>query len=251
MPGLLSAGFLLGVCLLTLVADIEELQSLLVDVSTLGQRDLAQVWRQIEDMDARAASEVLLAATPEIADQYSTVAGVLSAEFYDSRIPDSSFRAVAAAPPPAGQVEGSTRWALSSLYRDTSATPLDLLAGSLQRMVFGTSRRTMLDNANREPGSTWARYASSTACGFCRMLATRGNAYTSKSAAVGADKRSTYHDNCRCMAVCVRAGDSYEPPSYVEKWEAEYTAAAKKSATGKRGGIDFDSLMSEMHKNDK
>lgn len=274
---------------MTLVADVEELQALLVDVSTLAQRDLAEVWRRIEELDARTASEVLLAATPEIADQYATIAGVASAEFYDSRLPEAAFSAVSAAPPTTAQVEGSTRWALSSLYRDTSATPLDLLAGSLQRMVFGTSRRTIVDNSDREVGTTWARYASSTACAFCRMVATRGAVYTTKASAqevtgrgkdmslmdrriraAGGNRRAggqfatagsgrlrgnqaggdRYHDNCRCMAVPVRSGETYEPPEYVNDWEQMYIDAVRATpGTGKYGAIDTQAVLNHMRRN--
>ncbi|MEU2002062.1 hypothetical protein ACH47B_13320 [Rhodococcus sp. NPDC019627] len=265
---------------MTLVADIEELQALLVDVSTLAQRDLAEVWRRIEELDARTASEFLLAATPEIADQYATIAGVASAEFYDSRLPDSSFRAVVAPPPPPAQVEGSTRWALSALHRDISATPLDLLAGSLQRMVFNASRQTIVGSVRMETGATYARYASATACPFCKMLATRGSTYSTEESAleVGADrwepKRNykgqrtggdigrrgrvrgsqesgdRFHDNCRCMAVCVRPGEVYEAPSYVDDWEKQYVDAVNATEkVGKYGAIDTQAVLNHMRRN--
>ncbi|MDJ0010106.1 hypothetical protein [Gordonia alkanivorans] len=37
-----------------------------------------------------------------------------------------------------------------------------------------------------------------------------------------------YHDNCHCIAVMVRPGQNYTPPSYVDKWNDEYIAATKK-----------------------
>ena len=36
-----------------------------------------------------------------------------------------------------------------------------------------------------------------------------------------------FHDHCRCLAVPVRPGASYEPAPYVEQWEKDYRAASK------------------------
>lgn len=62
-----------------------------------------------------------------------------------------------------------------------------------------------------------------------------------------------FHDNCHCLAVPVRAGDSYEPPDYVNKWEQDYFAAqdAAKAAGKTRGefqAIDTDAVLNEMRK---
>ena len=38
-----------------------------------------------------------------------------------------------------------------------------------------------------------------------------------------------YHRNCRCVATAVRAGDTYEPPAYVQQWEDAYQAARKQA----------------------
>ena len=283
MQGWLSGLFRLGV-LLPSVASVEELQELLADVSTLGQRDLTAVWRQAEGLDSQALRQYFMSATPDIVEQYATVSGLASAEFYDAQLPDSPFRAVPAAPPPLAQVEGSTSWALSALYRDTLTSPLTLFSGSLQRMIFQTSRETIVGSVRMEPGATYARYASANACSFCRMLATRGAVYSTKGSAglVGADrweiKRNgkgqkvggsigrtasargnektgqksgdKFHDNCRCMAVCVRPGQSYEPPDYVNKWEQDYIAAVKATpGTGEYGAIDTKAVLNHMRSN--
>ena len=36
---------------------------------------------------------------------------------------------------------------------------------------------------------------------------------------------SKWHDNCHCMPVMVRPGQSYEPPPYVAQWEKDYQKA--------------------------
>lgn len=266
-------------CWLTVLDDARELQALLADVSTLAQRDLTLVWSQVADLDYRSTSAVLLDAVPEIATQYSTVSGVASAEFYDGQSPGSRFRAVPAAPPPVEQVQASTRWALGTLFSPTATTPLELLGGSLQRMVFNTSRQTIYENSREEPGATFARYASANACAFCRMLATRGAVYASEASAGsvggrGKDRASNfdstgkrksggqargvktrgsqgvgdkYHDHCHCTAVPVRPGATYEPPGYVQKWTDEYNAAVKAvPGKGEFGAVDVKAVLREM-----
>lgn len=249
-------------CLLTLLHDVLEFRSVMDDLNTLGQRDLTRLWRSVDDLDARTASTYFLEAMPVLVEEYSTVAGVATAEFYDSTAPNAPYRAVPAPVPPVEQVEGSTRWALSALYRDTLSSPLDLMAGAFQRMMYQTSRDTVVLNAEFEVGTLWARHASGNACKFCQMLATRSDVYVSQAAAtvVGAgrwdyarnwkgqkrgadfgrggrvqgkarargnqDVGKRYHDNCKCLAVPVRAGTTYTPPDYVKQWESDYQIAA-------------------------
>ena len=58
-----------------------------------------------------------------------------------------------------------------------------------------------------------------------------------------------YHDHCRCIAVPVRPGTSYEPPSYVEKWEDDYIAATRAvSAAGQDTGGkgELNAILREM-----
>lgn len=48
------------------------------------------------------------------------------------------------------------------------------------------------------------------------------------------DYGDSYHDECRCLAVMVRPGDTYTPPDYAQSWEQAYkdavTAAEKQNA---------------------
>ncbi|TXH24933.1 MAG: hypothetical protein E6R06_10885 [Mycobacterium sp.] len=58
-----------------------------------------------------------------------------------------------------------------------------------------------------------------------------------------------YHDHCRCIAVPVRPGTSYEPPDYVEKWEDDYIAATRTvSASGADTGgkSELNAILREM-----
>ncbi|WP_100454900.1 VG15 protein [Mycobacteroides abscessus] len=60
-----------------------------------------------------------------------------------------------------------------------------------------------------------------------------------------------YHDWCHCIAVAVRPGGSYEPPSYVEQWDKQYAAAVTATreagqTKGKYGAIDFKAVLRQM-----
>ena len=62
-----------------------------------------------------------------------------------------------------------------------------------------------------------------------------------------------FHDNCHCVAVPVRFGQSYEPPDFAAGWEQDYfnakDAAAEAGKTkGEYGAIDIDAVINEMRK---
>ena len=69
------------------------------------------------------------------------------------------------------------------------------------------------------------------------MLATREAAYhTAENAVKG-------HDNCHCIAVPVRAGDTYVAPDYVKDWTREY-----QDARGAVGG-KLNDIVNHMRRN--
>ncbi|OZD23825.1 hypothetical protein CH253_08155 [Rhodococcus sp. 06-156-3C] len=224
------------------LAETQQFQSTLTDISTLAQSDLATVWQSVSDLDQVTAADVMMTATPEIVSDYGSLAAQVSADFYETQSPDSLYVAKPANPPGREQLEKSVRWAM---YAANAATPLQLLAGTVQRAVFDAHRETILSNVAQETGATWARYASSNACPFCRMLATRGADYSAKERALLTEAGRKYHDNCRCTAVPVRPGESYEMPGHVAKWTEQYKEAAK--ATGAEGeALDLNKILAHM-----
>ncbi|OZE92461.1 hypothetical protein CH298_02695 [Rhodococcoides fascians] len=259
---------------MTLLDDSRALQLGLGELSTLTVNDLALVWRSLYDAggDPIELRDALVQAVPEILIPYETAAGELTASWYEDLAPRSRFIAKPAEVSAVDAVAASTRWALSPLFtpgNDTS--PLSLLSGMAKRRVFNASRQTVLDNASREGNVQYARYASKTACEFCRLLATRGAVYGSKEAATrvagrgkevasnfrpdGRKKRGgqakgvrirgnqksgdRFHDNCKCIAVAVRPGTNYEPPSYVQQWDEQYIEAS-------RGGGGTKAILARM-----
>lgn len=176
-----------------------------------------------------------------LADPYAAAAGELSADWYESADPASSYRASPAPLPSPETLRASTRWGVAPLLAGSAATALDRLSASSARWVRDSARQTTALNTQEEPGARWVRVARANACAFCRMAATRtfespnSIYYTSKSALTvvrgrGARKLGErYHDHCRCLAVEVRPGQEYRPPQHARSWLDEYSAARKKA----------------------
>ena len=204
--------------------DVDEVRSALHDLNTLAVRDLTRYWRRIEDQDRRAKRNLLVDAAYALVSPFLEAAAMLGATHYEQLLPGSEFQAVTADPTSREAIEASARWAASALWRDGSASPLVLQAGSNQRRIFGAFNETILANVAAEPGARWARYASATACPFCRVMAIRGAVFRTEDS--GAFRA---HDHCRCLATAVRPGDSWEPPGYVAKWEDQYRLAARET----------------------
>lgn len=176
-------------------ADAAALSQILGDLSTLAIRDVVQLFRQYGS-DPDFAS-ILLAAFPEVIAPYLQASAMTSAQQYDESAPELEFKATPIPEIPADRLSNSVRW---SLYAPGDAKPLDRLAGAAQRMVFDASRQTMLENLAAEydvpveevstPGTRWARHASSNACSFCKVMATRSAVYRSESSALTVQGRS-------------------------------------------------------------
>lgn len=243
------------------VTDVRGLQQALFDLNAIALGDLTKLWNLIvdRDLDPVQVRDMLVDAAPDLVLPYVSAATQMTAEWYDALLPEAAYRAVTAPLPEAEMLAASARWAAEPMFHRTRrgrrrrATPLDRMAATTQRRIFNGSRETITANAELEPGTRWARYASANACEFCRMLAAAGAVYTSAAAAVsvvgrgrdGMDARrrgrrlngvgargnqalgARFHDNCRCMAVPVRPGQQYTPPPYVEEWAAEYAAAVE------------------------
>ncbi len=285
---------------MTTSSDAAALQLVLEELAIRAGVDIAQFFRRFGDRAEFA--NVLLQAFPELVGPYLQASALVSAQVYDELAPGLAFKAQPAPELPEDRLIGSARWAL---YAPGEGLPQNRLAGATARMVMDVSRQTTLENLAveynvpmteiRDPGTRWARQARPNACGFCRMLATRGAVYRNRGVAydeeagvhrtvvagrgasltagdrrrIAAGAESTenalarreryvsagraakqgkkvgdlrtgrlrgsqshadrYHDNCFCVAVAVRPGQSYEPPDYAARWEDDYIAASRES----------------------
>lgn len=263
-------------------ADPVETRQDLDELNLRMTEDLVTLYRGATGLSSPEFRALMIEGVPEVVDPYLALAADVAAVSYEQALPASDYRAITADPIPKERIAASTSWALQAV----GESALSLLSGSTQRALFDAHRETTLANVRNERGARWARYASSTACAFCRMLATRGAVYTSEAAAgkvVGRGKDMTlqerrmrasgldrgargrfiaggsgktrgnqslggrYHDNCRCLAVPVRPGETYQPPAYVEQWEADYVNAVRSTdGAGPYGAIDTKAVLAHM-----
>lgn len=263
-----------------------ERQKILEQLHTLATADVVRLWRASSgaDLDSQAFRELIVQAYPEIATQYATIAADLATEWYDASGPELSYQATPAPAAPVEQYAANARFALTA----TGEIALTHLTGAVQRAVWNGARDTIATNVEAESGARWARYASANACAFCRVMASRGAVYASEAAATtvvgrgkemsASDRRARargetrdsrhrfiaggrrtrrpdgqslgdkYHNSCRCISVEVRPGKSYEPPSYVERWQQDYIDASRAVQPGAGAG-DLKDILAHMRAN--
>lgn len=228
-----------------------QFRSLLTSLSHNVRRDAGTLLSRMGHFAAQEAREFITEAWPELLRPYIDAAGELTTEWYDGQPSTNTvFVPQPADPPPDEQLAVGGRWAIGQ------DNPNDTLGSVGERAVFNASRDTVLDNVVREDGARWTREARPGACNFCKLLATQGAVYWTETSALtvvgrtvgrkglvpgsskigGEDggfgkKRGTrdygesYHDDCRCIAVPIRPGDTYTAPDYAQSWTSDYRDA--------------------------
>ena len=133
-----------------------------------------------------------------------------SLQYYEELLPDSDF-----IPEPFVDPTLEPRLSASARYAVSEEKTAYVLEGSGTRAIMDQSRSTLIHNAKREH-SNWYRIASPDACGFCRLLATRGPVYHSAHAAAAS------HDRCKCRVAVERPGMTHKTPAYAHGWNRDY-----------------------------
>lgn len=163
------------------------------NLSTLAERDLASVWRQVSSF--AAAETALNDVLPSLIETYGLAAATVAADWYDdARLKAGvagSFQAFPVELPPsdAPVLAGWARGAASSLD-----SALVLAQGGVQRRITNAARGTVAGSSIADPRAKgWMRVGTGR-CDFCRMLISRGAVYTEATAQFRA------HDHCGCGA---------------------------------------------------
>lgn len=198
-----------------------ERRFLLGQVNTFAQVELDRLWQQASTRSDINFAAFILDAYPDLVDPFWGVASSLAATWFELSDTASPYVAVTAPPVPVERLRSSARWALTG----TGDQGRRRLSGSLQRAVLDGARDTTLVNVERT-GSNWARVARPQACAFCRLLATRGDAYKSSVTAA-----RDVHDDCYCQPLEVRKGTDWtgmvdqDYLDTVEQWDTQYQKA--------------------------
>lgn len=192
-------------------------------VNRMAMNDLVSILREARKLEGDAQREFLLESYRSLVSTYGGVSADLTAEWFAEITGYTG--AIPAEAPTWGQLTKEVSWGMAA---DVSSGQ-DLtsrMALLMQKRVFGAHRDTVSLNAlNNHLG--WQRYARPDACAFCRVLASRGSVYGSKTRAtlVGmagtqahyshGRRRGTqfkasrvrgkqkagmkYHDHCKCV----------------------------------------------------
>lgn len=211
-----------------MAVSVAERQFLLSQVNQLAQADLDRLWNQAASLADIDFASLITSAYPELVDPYNSMASSLSATWFELSDPQSDYIAKQADPIPVEKILKTTQWALGA----SGTQGRNRLAGSLQRSVLDGARDTTILNVEAT-NSRWIRVARVGACPFCKMLATRKDAYRSSNTA-GRD----VHDDCHCQPVEVREGHDWKSlvgSDYlktVSQWDDEYLKARAEAGTG-------------------
>jgi len=220
------------------VEDAQQLQEAQAALIVLLLSDLDVLWDRLDE----ETLDMWIEAAAAVIEEYAVAMGALAQEMYeaarDDAGVDSEFDLAPIEPPERDQIEAVLRWATSEMWSGGSPEDArDNVEAGAEKLVLDTGRQTAADASVEDPAAQgWARIARPNACYFCRMLATRGGVYSDSDTAliVGPGRERSgerYHDNCRCLAVPVFEGETFQPPGYVREW----TALWKSSTKGKSG----------------
>lgn len=197
--------------------DAERLRLAQAGVRALVERDLREMFPSLNLARPEDAATALRAYVPALVRQYGEVAATISADWYDEvraaeRVP-GRFRAVMADSPYQDASEGLARRAAGALFTPSPEDALATLLPSVGKYALAAGRQTIAVSTYRDPrASGWQRVARSGSCGFCRMLAGRGDVYKESTAHFAA------HGSCNCAAV--PSWDQDAPEVDVEVYKA-------------------------------
>lgn len=165
-----------------------QIRDLLFDLSSVAQSDLKKILNQA-DSNPDEAIKIIMESYPDTLRGYMGTSEMIGTAVLDDYAPG-------VAPIPVAPLDDDVIRANVVYAYLAEGDTLSILGGSMQRWIFNAYRDAISTSIDfdTKTTTTWARHASPTACGFCRLLATRGAVYTSEAAAstvVGRGKEMT------------------------------------------------------------
>lgn len=203
--------------LVTSRADVDQLLNASRGIVKLATAELNRFYRSLTVTDPVLVRDALAMFVPELVVKYGDYAATVAADWYERVRRDAvggAYNARTVGPVAAAQVDGSVRWAAGKLFDGDPDGMLALLAGSVQRYVFQSSRGTIARNVQLDPSKPrFGRIPTGAkTCAWCTLLASRGFVYHSRETAGINDH---FHDDCDCQIVSqwddAAAIDGYDP----------------------------------------
>lgn len=243
----------------SLIASYSSLRKVISDAA---MDDLDSLMLSVLSESPRVQREALRDILPSLGDRYVGATSMVAAEFFDELLDIQQV-----ARPVAADVltsEASKRWtslvdwsADDYVFERLGADQVySRLAGGLTKSLTEAAADTMIGNAELQLDDFYSaqRVPQPGCCAFCSMLASRGAAYTERSAtgvvgrgkpigshrlAKGIRPRGSrklgekFHDYCRCEVVILTQDNQAELLAIQEQHLAAYTNAAKNADEGR------------------
>lgn len=233
----------------------DELSRIQDQASGKALEQLDQLWPELESMAPGDARDTLLDVTPGLIEQWGSVTGTASAEWYENSREDALGDPGEAqlAEPDLEAVEGSVRWAARGLFMPGfSGQARGRIGDVIDRNVRNMGRGTLAKSIDADRRDVrWARMMSGAeTCPWCRMLASRGFVYKSKESAGG--DHAWGHDNCYCQIVPDFALNETEHKTYDAEVSAlyeQYSWAADRVGVGRGESPDDQLIAAELRRN--
>lgn len=257
---------------MTTTAEQADQQAVLVEILTAAQVAALAEFAGVPDLSPEAAAGLIREIVEAVIREFADDAALAAADFYDELRDrmnyDDPFAATLAPEVDDDMVQQELSKALTPLFAGDepnydAATGRSL--GVALDAIGAQYRDTIALSAEGDPvGTRYARYASATACAFCRLMSLRGAAYRSRESAIYVvgeiDPRDPsrqiraprgsraegekYHDFCKCLVVPVFPGDTLEQPDYVSDWQEAYEAAVREA--GGTARADLSAILAGM-----
>jgi hypothetical protein len=141
---------------------------------------------------------------------YSEGSAALAADFYEDTRAEARaagrFRAEMVVLDRTVRIRRGIAWASEPLSTSDDEAAMARLTEITRSELARPYRDTVLANRRQDPESVgWTRITSGAACGFCRLLASKGAIFKKSTANFAA------HDNCSCTAAPVFKGGEMGP----------------------------------------
>lgn len=157
----------------------------------------------------------LLEDIPTMVGVYTSSAGLLAADWYNSIETDTKYYAV-----PHEEIPPERLVNIASWVHAGPQMPENRMRDAAYQLVFDAARNTVWVNAQNE-GVAVARHETATDCGEC--IAKASTAPMAKNSSSD-DLDRVFHPHCEGLFIPVRAG-LWEPPKYAREWHVRKTQA--------------------------
>lgn len=246
-----------------------ERRYLLNQVDRLAKAELDALWSQAALLSDVDFAQFIIDAFPDLVDPYVQMSADLAATWFELSAPASNYIATTADPIPVERLQKSANWALGASGREGLNR---LSGALQRAVFDGSRDTTLLNvDTTSSRWARHARQDACQFCKMLATRHTDGdNLFTSEKSALvvvgrgkdmtladrrararGEDRREggrfsakgrktrgsrkfgeKYHDDCHCVAIEVREGQTYTPPDYVAQWSDDYLKARAEAGTG-------------------